>query len=447
MTLLDPWIARLIGPRGSHALPAPLDLDALRTFQLKALNRTLAYARDKSPFYREHLSHLPGIPLAGLGDLARVPFTTATDLRSDPMRFLCVSQSRVPHVVTLSTSGTTGQPKRLFFSEDDLERTVDFFHHGMATLVSPGQRVLTLMPGGRPGSVGALLTRALTRLGVTNFVHGFVADPEAASRDIADKSIDCLVGLPAQVLALARHMEAEGEHTGCRVSSVLLSGDHAPETLLEEIARILDCRVYTHYGLTETGFGGGIECGVRDGYHLREADLLVEVVDPETGAALPDGVPGEVVVTTLTRAAMPLLRYRTGDEARFLPGPCPCGTALCRLGRIGGRIGEPVRLPEGGALSVRDLNRTLLPIPGLLHCRTHLETGEHTSTLRLKLYVTRGTVPEMVSSRALDAVSATLAMGPEAGTGTPRLETLVLEAWPWASEGPVKSRIIVNADN
>ena len=255
MTPLDAWTARRIRQGLSHiqqpglgqntGMAVPLDRDALVAYQVEALNQTIAYARSNSPFYQNLLAGLPVRPLTNLNALSRLPFTTASDLYQNSMRFLCVSQSLVPHVVTLNTSGTTGTPKRLFFSEDDLERTVDFFHHGMATLVSSGQGVLTLMPGDRPNSVGALLTRGLARLGATNFVHGFVADPEAAIRSIADNRIDCLVGLPAQVLALARHMEAVGVSADCRISTVLLSGDYASEILLDAVARILNCQVFT----------------------------------------------------------------------------------------------------------------------------------------------------------------------------------------------------------
>ena len=103
-------------------------------------------------------------PLATLADLAELPFTTAADIRSDPLALLCVSQGRIARAVTLQTSGTTGPTKRIFFSPEDLALTLDFFHHGMATLVSPGQRVLILLPGKLPDSVGDLLRRALGRM-------------------------------------------------------------------------------------------------------------------------------------------------------------------------------------------------------------------------------------------------------------------------------------------
>jgi phenylacetate-coenzyme A ligase PaaK-like adenylate-forming protein len=150
ITPLEAWICRKIGIGNG----ARLDRRRLTQYQLEALNRTLVHARGDSPFYRQHLRGLPPEPLSSLDDLAGLPFTTSSDLRRDPRAFLCVSQDRIARAVTLDTTGTTGSPKRLFFTEGDLELTVDFFHHGMSTLVKPGQRALVLLPGSTPGSVG-----------------------------------------------------------------------------------------------------------------------------------------------------------------------------------------------------------------------------------------------------------------------------------------------------
>ena len=106
----------------------------------------------------------------------------------------------------------------------------------------------------------------------------------------------------------------------------------------------LGCRVYDHYGSTEMGYGGALACGQGPGLHLREADLYFEVVDPATGRPLPEGAFGELVFTTLTRRGMPLVRYRTGDLTRFLPGACPCGCPLRRIAppvRWGGHPAAP----------------------------------------------------------------------------------------------------------
>jgi len=94
------------------------------------------------------------------------------ELRSYGQNMLCVSQDEVARIITMHSSGTTGPPKRLYFTGDDLERTIDFFHHGMKTLVKPGQKVLILLPGATPDSTGDLLSSALLRMDVTGWVYG-----------------------------------------------------------------------------------------------------------------------------------------------------------------------------------------------------------------------------------------------------------------------------------
>ena len=172
--------------------------------------------------------------------------------------------------------------------------------------------------------------------------------------------VDCLVGVPTQVLALATYGPE------LRLKSALLTTDHVPDAIVRRVEAAWGCTAYNHYGMTEMGLGGGVECAARRGYHLREADLLFEIVNPETGAPVPDGTPGEVVFTTLTRRGMPMIRYRTGDISRFLPGPCPCGTTLKALARVTQRADGKVLIGEH-TLTMADLDEALFAVPGVLN--------------------------------------------------------------------------------
>jgi phenylacetate-CoA ligase len=338
LTPFDAWIVAKIAAPGDPTPPLPLwerglggegvlDRAALTRWQLDQLQTTLDLARRRSRFYRERLAGAPE-KLASLGDLARLPFTSADDLRADPLRLLCVSHDAIQRIVTLASSGTTGTPKRVAFTRADQELTLDFFRVGMSTFTAPGERVLVMLPGPTPGSVGDLLCSALGRLGAEGILHDPLAQPGATSRKIISSGASVLVATPAQAILLARHPDG----AGVRLRSVLLTTDHVPRVIVAAAEAAWGCAVYNHYGMTEMGLGGGVECRARRGYHLREADLLFEIVDPISGTPLPEGEAGEIVFTTLTRAGMPLIRYRTGDAGRFLPGPCPCGTHATHAG-------------------------------------------------------------------------------------------------------------------
>ncbi len=356
-----------IDRRGLRASP--------RGLPAQSLNDTIAYARRNAPFYRRCLASLPEASLSTLADMARIPFTTAQDLSKNPSGFLAVSQDDIARIVTLRSSGSTGEAKRLFFTDQDLELTVDFFHHGMSTLVRSGQRVAVLLPGELPDSVGDLLVRGLGRMEVQAVAFGPVGDPGRTAEQIASFGAHCLVGIPTQLLAVARSPSGAAIGKG-RIESVLLSTDYVPAAIARSLEEVWGCRVFTHYGTTETGLGGGVECAALDGYHLREADLYFEVVDDQTGQPCADGRLGEVVFTTLTRRGMPLIRYRTGDIARILPEACACGSALRRMERVRGRRNNAIHLGAGSDLTLAEMDEALFRLPDLLDYRVSISQGK-----------------------------------------------------------------------
>lgn len=341
---LDAWISRATG------IPGP-DPVALRAWQAGRLWAVAEWARLKSPFYAERLRGVPARPQAAPTRFPALPFTTARHLREHSESMLCVSRDDVDRVVTLDTSGTTGKPKRLFFTGEDLAATLDFFRVGMASFTGPGDAVLILLPGRREDGAALLLARALRDIGVRPVLAPQPCPVEEAARLLADETITCLAALPSQLRALLV-LSPDGRAWPDALDRALLSGEPVPDGL-RAAARAAGIEIFAHYGLTETCFGGGVECREHCGYHLREADLYVEIADPLTGEAVADGHEGEVVISTLTRRGMPLLRYRTGDLARMQPGPCPCGSPLRRLGPVTGRIertgdGFQVMIPEKG---------------------------------------------------------------------------------------------------
>lgn len=351
-TPLENWIIRKSGIGVSSR-------KLLEEYQLELIRKTIDYTKNNSQFYCEQLKNINSDELCSFSDMRKIPFTFPQDIQIEPFRFLCVPQSEIKRVVTLNTTGTSGKEKRIFFSEEDLNQTVEFFIYGMSCLVNKTDRVMVLLPGGSFGSIGDLLKKALEKENIECFVHGVIIDPEETAREIIEKEITCLVGIPSQVMCLSR---LRSDIFGSRIKSVLLSTDYVPETLIRELTDQYGCRVFTHYGMTEMGYGGGVECEALNGYHMREADLFFEIVDPITGLPLPDGQWGEVVFTTLNRIAMPLIRYRTGDIAAFSGETCPCTTFLKTMGRVSGRLNNRIKLCEDGYLYQSELDEIILPL-------------------------------------------------------------------------------------
>ncbi|MDR3641160.1 MAG: AMP-binding protein [Humidesulfovibrio sp.] len=323
---------------------------AVATWQMAELRRTLAWLRGASPFHAARLRDIDLEALRTQADLARLPRMEAGDLAAPGL--LTVSQDAVARVVSLNTSGTSGPAKRLYFSDADLLRTLDFFAVGMSTLCGPGDAVLVLLPGRREWGVADLLVRALPKLGPADGARA-VLPPENWTPEILPALLhaEAVTGLIAAPTQLRRLLSLPREAFQGRIRTLLASAEPLTDALRVEIEAAWGCEVFDHWGMTETGYGGGVECAAHAGYHLREADLLLEVADWASGAPLPEGRRGEILVTTLGGRALPLVRHRTGDAGVMLPGPCACGSPLRRLGPVAGRLradGHGIEQPNKG---------------------------------------------------------------------------------------------------
>ncbi|HKS77092.1 MAG TPA: AMP-binding protein [Terriglobales bacterium] len=399
-TVLESWTAGKLGLTADS-----LTRRRIEEYQLERLRETVRWARAHSPFYRQHLAHFSEQSLSSLKDMRQLPFTTPNDLQQNGPQFLCVSQSDIQRVVTLESSGTSGEPKRVFFTAKDQELTIDFFQAGMSMLAGRGDRVLIALPGERPGSVGDLLATAVGRLGARAVPCGLITDPILATQLMAREQVDCVVGLPVQVLSIIRCCGPHAEVPSRFLTRVLLCSDHVPDSIVRAIHEAWNCEVFEHYGMTEMGLGGGVDCEAHSGYHLREADLYFEIVDVTSGDPVTPGQYGEIVFTTLTRRGMPFIRYRTGDISRLLPEPCTCGAVLQRLGKV--RRGRSyVSISPDAAITMAELDEALFAVPQLYEFTAQVVHG-HPATLQVKAaaYGVNGLLREALK-RALNDVPA-----------------------------------------
>lgn len=316
--------------------PVALSRQELCALQLKKLNETLAWAQEHSRFYQERF---PAQALTSLDEVATLPLMDETAFACGLAPLVCLPQSQLSRIVTVPTSGTTGEPKRIAFTPAEQDDIVQYLASGMRMLAQPEEAIAVLYPCEHEGGLGQLICKGIELAGMYACVYG-LPSKERGFEDLAktcmQKDIKALVGFPQHILALFNWSRYQGIELP--VQSVLLSADSVTPSLKKCLEYTHKLNVYAHYGTTEMGYGGAVECACHTGHHIRETELYFEIIDPLSGAPLPEGEWGELVFTTLNRSAMPFIRYRTGDIARIIPEICKCGSILRRIDEVKGRV-------------------------------------------------------------------------------------------------------------
>ncbi|TMR04793.1 phenylacetate--CoA ligase [Actinomadura soli] len=319
-------------------------VDELRAVQLERLRWTVRHAYENVPHYRTALDAAGTHPddIHALSDLPKLPFTTKDDLRSNyPYGMFAVPAERVARVH--ASSGTTGRPTIVGYTRDDLETWAGVVARSIrAAGGRPGDRLHNAYGYGLfTGGLG--LHAGAERLGcaVIPVSGGMTGRQVLLIRDLRP---DIITVTPSYMLALIDEMERQGvdpRSTSLRVG--IFGAEPWTEEMRREVEGRLGIDAVDIYGLSEiVGPGVAQECAeTKDGLHLWEDHFYPEIVDPVTGETLPDGREGELVLTTLTRQAMPVLRYRTRDLTRLLPGTA---RPMRRIARISGRTDDMIIL-------------------------------------------------------------------------------------------------------
>jgi phenylacetate-CoA ligase len=313
--------------------------ERLARLQFERLRATLTCARERVPWQRARLAAAGVDPraLTSLEDVRHLPFMFKSDLREN-YPFGLFARPREELARLHASSGTTGKPTVVGYTEHDIGNWADLMARSLACAgARPGDLVHNaygygLFTGGLGAHYGA------ERLGATVLpVSGGGTERQVAL--MMDLRPRVLCATPSYALAIAEVAEQQG--IGLRDSSLevgLFGGEPWSEAMRREIEGRLGLRAIDLYGLSEImGPGVACECELQAGLHGWEDHFLFEVIDPETGRVLPEGETGELVITTLTREALPLLRYRTRDITRVTTAPCACGRTHLRFLRITGR--------------------------------------------------------------------------------------------------------------
>ncbi|HEY9072862.1 MAG TPA: AMP-binding protein [Desulfobaccales bacterium] len=320
-----------------------MDREELELLQLERLQSTLTRAYRQVKFYRQQFDRL-GVRLdaiRSLSDLSRLPFTTRQDLSENyPYGLFAVPLRDIVRIQ--SSPGTTERPLVVGYTSQDVKLWMELLARLYAASGVTREDILQIiLPPGlanwrRDLQAGAEhLGASVIPAATLSFAKQLMV--------MRDYKTSVLVSTPS----LARHLltvMARMDLTPAELSlkSALLVAAPLPGEVRREIEAGFQIRAATAYGITEVmGPGLAFSCGQGKGLHLSEDHFYPEIVDPETGAAVPPGAPGELVITTLSTVAFPLVRFRSGDLTSLTPEPCPCGRTLVRLGEITGRT-DPI---------------------------------------------------------------------------------------------------------
>lgn len=318
----------------------------IEALQLERLQKTVRHCMN-SPFYKKRFEENGLTPdsIKSLDDLKKIPFTTKQDLR-DNYPFGIASVPLEKAVRLHSSSGTTGNPTVILHTQKDLDE--------WANAVARCLHMVGLRPGDvfQNSSGYGMFTGGLgfqygaERLGMLT-VPAAAGNTKRQLKFITDFGTTALHAIPSYVTRMYEVMQEMGidPRRDTKLKTLVIGAEPHSEEQRRRIEEMMGVKAYNSFGMSEMcGPGVAFECQEQNGLHIWEDYYIVEIIDPETLEPVPEGEVGELVLTTINREAMPLLRYRTRDLTRILPGECPCGRHHARLDRMKGRSDDMIIL-------------------------------------------------------------------------------------------------------
>lgn len=369
----------------------------IEALQLARLQETVAKVYERVPFYRQAMDAKGIRPsdIRTLDDVRLLPMTTKDDFRRNyPYGLFAVPLKEV--VRLHASSGTTGKPIVVGYTRRDVEIWTDLVARLGAMAGVTAEDVVQIVFGYGLFTGGFGLHYGMERLGAT-VVPASAGNSKRHIMLIQDFGTTVLVGTPSYVLHLAEVAEQEGINPReLPVRLGLFGGEASSREMLKEIERRWGMLATDNYGLSEVmGPGVSGECQYQDGQHVAEDHFLVEILDPVTGEPCPPGAKGEVVITTLTKEALPVLRYRTRDVSSLNFEPCRCGRTTVRLAKITGRT-DDMLIIRGVNVFPSQVESVLMEIDGVApHYQLIVSRRNYLDELEIRVEVN----PEFFSDR------------------------------------------------
>ncbi|MDD2440261.1 MAG: phenylacetate--CoA ligase [Methanosarcinaceae archaeon] len=309
--------------------------------KLKDLLRRVAVC---SPFYRKKFREAGVDPesIEKLEDIKNLPFTTKEELRDAyPLGLQAVPDSEVVRIH--SSSGTTGKPVIIPYTKGDVDTWARMMMRCYMLAGLTNLDRIQITPGYGLWTAGIGFQLGAERLGAMAIPTG-PGNTEKQLQMLTDLKSTVLASTSSYALLLSEEIEKRGLKAQVHLRVGIVGSERWSEKMRKRIERELGIETYDIYGLTEIyGPGIALDCACHEGMHYWSDYLLFEIIDPITGEPLPEGTLGELVITTLTKEGAPLIRYRTRDLTRIIPGPCKCGCPFPRLDRILGRTDDRIK--------------------------------------------------------------------------------------------------------
>lgn len=344
-----------------------IDRRDLGTLQLARLQDTVTRVYNNVPLYKQKFDELKITPdsIKTLSDIQKLPFTTREDLRANyPYGMLAGSRDEAVRLHT--SSGTTGKPKAMFFSMADINQAAELMARCLVmtglTKADVLQNMMTygLFTGALMMHYGAEKVGAL----IVPAGPGNTEKQILLMQDFGTTSIHIT---PSYALYLIDVLEKKNIHSqkDLKLKRAYVGAEPYSEATRKKIEQHLGIDVFNCYGLSEmNGPGVAFECPQKNGLHLWEDNFILEIVDPATGKNLPDGQEGEMVLTTLCRESMPIIRYRVGDLTAIVPEKCACGRTHRKISRIAGRV-DDMFVIRGVNIFPQQIERVLMGVKGV----------------------------------------------------------------------------------
>ncbi len=325
-------------------MPTVKTLDELREEQIKDLQWTVSHVYNGSPFYRKRLDEAGVTPqdIGSLDDLERLPFTTANDLKEEyPFPLLSVPFDRVVRIH--ASSGTTGKRKILCYTQKDIDDWTHFFARCYETAQLNSEDRVQLAVGYGVWTAGVSFQAGCEAFGAMAIPAG-PGNMDMQCQFLEDFQTTVMVATASMGLLLGEEIHKRGMKDKIHLKKMIFGSERSSDAMRKRIKDLLGLEdMFDIPGMTELyGPGTGLDCVYHTGIHYWADYYILEILDPETLKPVPEGEIGEMVVTTLKKEAAPLIRYRTRDLTRLIPGECPCGSIMPRHDRILGRSDDMI---------------------------------------------------------------------------------------------------------